>query len=63
MPTELLTDREWLPGELLSGSECLKAWLVLKYEISDLFLGGESKTMKEGQWIYHGVLNFSPNES
>jgi len=22
MPTELLTNREWLPGELLSGSEC-----------------------------------------
>jgi len=22
MPTELLTKREWLPGELLSGSEC-----------------------------------------
>jgi len=21
MPTELLTNREWLPGELLSGSE------------------------------------------
>jgi len=22
MPTELLTNREWLPGELLSGSKC-----------------------------------------
>jgi len=22
MPTELLTNREWLPGELLSGLEC-----------------------------------------
>ena len=28
MPTEQLTNWEWLPGDLLNGSECLKAWLV-----------------------------------
>jgi len=27
---------EWLPRQLLSGSECLKAWLVFGYETSDL---------------------------
>jgi len=37
MPIESLTDREWLPGELLSGLECSKARLVLRYEILDLF--------------------------
>jgi len=37
MPIELLTGREWLPGKLLSGSEGLKALLVFRYEISDLF--------------------------
>ena len=31
MPTELLTNRKWLPGELWSG-------LVFRYEISDLLL-------------------------
>ena len=29
MPTEQLTDWEWLPGEHLKGSKCLKARLVL----------------------------------
>jgi len=28
MPTEPLTNLEWLPGELLSGLECSKAWLI-----------------------------------
>ena len=37
VPTELLTDSEWLPWKLLSGSECLKALLVFTNEISDLF--------------------------
>jgi len=37
MPSESLTNREWLPEELLSGLECSKARLVLRYEISDLF--------------------------
>jgi len=35
MPTEPLTNLEWLPGELLSGLECSKFWLVFTYEISD----------------------------
>jgi len=29
MPTELLTNREWLPGELLSGSELRRSSWVL----------------------------------
>ena len=29
MPTESLTDWEWLPGELLSGLECSNVWLFL----------------------------------
>ena len=33
MPTESLTNREWLPGELLSGSP-----VGIRYDISDLFL-------------------------
>ena len=37
MPTELLTDSEWLPWKLLSGSECSKALLVFKNEILALF--------------------------
>ena len=37
MPTESLINREWLLGELLSGSEHSKARLVFRYEISDLF--------------------------
>ena len=37
MPMKPLTDLEWLPGELLSGSECLKAGLDFRYEISGLF--------------------------
>jgi len=32
IPTESLSNREWLPGELLTGSE----WIVFRYEISDL---------------------------
>ena len=29
MPTESLTNREWMPGELLSGSECRKlSWFL-----------------------------------
>jgi len=37
MPTESLTNREWLPGELLSGSECRRLGWIFSYEISDLF--------------------------
>ena len=37
MPTESLTDREWQPGELLSGLKCSKARLVFRYEILDFF--------------------------
>jgi len=46
VPTESLTNREWLPGELLNGSECqrCKAWrhglFVDNYEISDLLSRG-----------------------
>jgi len=34
MPTESLTNREWLPGELLSGLECrsLSWFLDMKYQ-------------------------------
>ena len=34
VPTELLTHREWLPGELLSGSECRRpGWFLdMKYQ-------------------------------
>jgi len=34
VPTELLTNREWLPGELLSGSECQRPgrFLDMKYQ-------------------------------
>jgi len=34
MPTESLTNREWLPGELLSGSECPRtSWFLdMKYQ-------------------------------
>ena len=34
MPTEQVTDREWLPGELLSGLECRKpSWFLdMKYQ-------------------------------
>jgi len=38
MPTELLTNREWLPGELLSGSEHQRPSWFFRQEISDLFL-------------------------
>jgi len=38
MPTELLTDSEWLPWKLLTGLGCSKALLVFKNEILDLFL-------------------------
>ena len=34
VPTESLTNREWLPGVLLNG---LEARLVFRYEMSDLF--------------------------
>jgi len=34
VPLQSLTDRQWLPGELLSGSEHSKAWLVLRYKVS-----------------------------
>jgi len=37
MSTESLTNREWLPGELLSRSN-VKARLVFRYEILDLQL-------------------------
>ena len=37
VPTELLTNREWLPGELLSGSERQRPGCFIRYEISDLF--------------------------
>jgi len=35
MPTEPLTNREWLPGELLSGSECQRpGWFLdMKYQM------------------------------
>ena len=37
MPRELLTNQEWLPGELMSELECLKARLFFfRYEILDL---------------------------
>jgi len=32
MPTEPLTNLEWLPGELLSGLECSKFQLDFRYE-------------------------------
>jgi len=40
--TESLTNREWLPGELLNGLErqSRKARLVCRYEISDLLSRG-----------------------
>jgi len=36
MPTEHLTEQEWMPGEHLNGLECLKVWHFVRYEISDL---------------------------
>jgi len=36
IPTELLTNREWLPGELLSGLD-VKGPAGFRYEIADLF--------------------------
>ena len=36
VPTESLTNREWLPGELLSESEGRRPSWYFKYEISDL---------------------------
>jgi len=35
MPTEQLTHREWLPGEHLNGSECLKTQTLFRPEISE----------------------------
>ena len=34
VPTESLTNREWLPGELLNGSECRRpGWFLdMKYQ-------------------------------
>jgi len=37
MSTELLANWEWLPGEPLSGLECLKAQLDFRYKISAFF--------------------------
>ena len=36
VPIDSLTNRQWLLGELLSGSECRRP--VFRYEISDLFI-------------------------
>ena len=38
VPSESLTNREWLPGELLNGLERQRPGWFLRYEISDLFL-------------------------
>jgi len=35
---QLQTDKERIPEEPLSGLECSLAWLVFRYEISDIFL-------------------------
>ena len=38
VPTELLTNRKWLPGELLNGLECRRpGWFLdMKYQTSTL---------------------------
>ena len=47
MPTELLTNREWLPGELLSGSEHRRPGWFLDI-ISDLL--SVVATKKSSSW-------------
>ena len=39
VPTELLTSREWLPGELLNGWECRRpSWFLdMKYQTCVVF--------------------------
>ena len=59
MPTELLTNREWLQGKLLSGSECSKAqlfFLDMKYQACSS-IWWDLQLEKRNSWCAQQILN------
>jgi len=69
MSTELLANWEWLPGEPLSGLECLKAQLDFRYKISAFFIAFYSeywlsKNKAENEWTeMNSVVNIKSYKS
>ena len=59
VPTESLTNREWLPGELLNGSECRRpGWFLdMKYQTcfgkNGPFLENWSESCKSGSGTFN----------
>jgi len=61
MPTETLTNREWLAGEHLSRLECWKAQLVFRYTFSREGGGDAPKECLYSQDLQQGGRLFLPN--